>query len=329
MTGLPKAELHVHLEGTAPPELVSGWRRATASTSRAAAERPRPLPLRGLPRLPAHVRPGGERDPHRRGLPRHHLRVPGACAAEGAIYVELTASPDHAGASGYSTRSTSAASRRGIDDAGAAHGIEGRILISAVRNFGAERALAVAATPRRRPPRTVVRVLNGRRRGRVSRSTLSPRPYAIAAAAGLGCTVHAGEWARARQRPRAALTLPVTRIDHGVRAIEEPALVERAGRAWDRAQHLPDQQRRPRGLPGVRAAPAAAAARRRSPGHARAPTTRRTSARRSAGEYEVCVERLGFTERRSARRSPRPRSTPPSATRTCEPHCTSGSSFGR
>ena len=49
-------------------------------------------------------------------------------------------------------------------------------------------------------------------------------PYAIAAAAGLGCTVHAGEWA-GPPSVRAALTLPVTRIDHGVRAIEDPQLV--------------------------------------------------------------------------------------------------------
>jgi adenosine deaminase len=48
--------------------------------------------------------------------------------------------------------------------------------------------------------------------------------YAIAADAGLGCSVHAGEWAGA-ESVRAALELPVTRIGHGVRAIEDPALV--------------------------------------------------------------------------------------------------------
>lgn len=46
----------------------------------------------------------------------------------------------------------------------------------------------------------------------------------IAAGAGLGCTIHAGEW----QGPvsvRDALRLPVSRLDHGVRASEDPALV--------------------------------------------------------------------------------------------------------
>ena len=49
--------------------------------------------------------------------------------------------------------------------------------------------------------------------------------YAIAAASGLGCTVHAGEHDGASS-VRAALDLPVSRISHGVRAIEDPALVE-------------------------------------------------------------------------------------------------------
>ena len=49
--------------------------------------------------------------------------------------------------------------------------------------------------------------------------------FAIAADAGLGCTIHAGEWA-GPESVRAALELPITRIAHGVRAIEDPALVD-------------------------------------------------------------------------------------------------------
>ena len=49
--------------------------------------------------------------------------------------------------------------------------------------------------------------------------------YAIAAGSGLGCTVHAGEHDGA-ESVREALTLPISRISHGVRAIEDPALVE-------------------------------------------------------------------------------------------------------
>ncbi|HZE04401.1 MAG TPA: adenosine deaminase, partial [Solirubrobacteraceae bacterium] len=48
--------------------------------------------------------------------------------------------------------------------------------------------------------------------------------FEIAAGAGLGCTIHAGEWAGA-ESVRAALELPITRISHGVRAFEDPSLV--------------------------------------------------------------------------------------------------------
>ena len=41
--------------------------------------------------------------------------------------------------------------------------------------------------------------------------------------------MHAGEWAGA-DSVRAALELPITRISHGVRAIEDPALVDELAR---------------------------------------------------------------------------------------------------
>jgi adenosine deaminase len=51
------------------------------------------------------------------------------------------------------------------------------------------------------------------------------RAFEIVADAGLGCAVHAGEHA-GPQSVRDALRLPgVTRISHGVRAVEDPALV--------------------------------------------------------------------------------------------------------
>jgi adenosine deaminase len=56
-----------------------------------------------------------------------------------------------------------------------------------------------------------------------------PEPFTqafrIAHEAGLGCTVHAGEWA-GPESIRGGLALPgITRISHGVRAVEDPALV--------------------------------------------------------------------------------------------------------
>ena len=222
---MPKAELHVHLEGTAPPDLIR----------RLAARNGLPLPD-GLLAAPDRFRYADFLDFLRtydlaasvirsaddyRDIVYEYLA---GCAREGALYVELTASPDHAALVGLSEVEHLDGIARGIDDARAEHGIEARVLISCVRNFGVEQAIRVARHAAERPhPYVVGFSMAG------DEQNFPPGDYAeafeIAAAAGLGCTVHAGEWA-GPESVRAALELPVTRIAHGVRAIEDPALVE-------------------------------------------------------------------------------------------------------
>jgi adenosine deaminase len=224
MPSVPKAELHVHLEGTAPPELV---RRIAARNGVALPERL--LGVDGRFRytdfldflatydLAASVIRTGE---DYRDIVYEYLC---SCASGGAIYVELTASPDHAALVGLSDEEHLDGIARGIDDARRDTGIEGRILISAVRNFGVERALRVARYASSDPhPYVVGFSMAGDEAGFPAGQFAEA--YGIAAAAGLGCTVHAGEWAGA-DSVRAALELPVTRISHGVRAIEDPSVV--------------------------------------------------------------------------------------------------------
>src|ERR1700744_713377 len=222
---LPKAELHVHLEGTATPELVQ----------RLALRNGIPLPKRLLNEhgrfhygdfldflraydLAASVIKTGE---DYRDITYEYLC---ACGREGAIYVELTASPDHAQMMGMSHAEHIGGIAQGIDDARQTCGIEGRIIISAVRNFGVERALAVASYAAQETHPYVVGFSMAGDEANFPIGDFA-EAYAIAAAAGLGCTVHAGEWA-GPDSVRAALALPVTRIDHGVRAVEDSALVD-------------------------------------------------------------------------------------------------------
>jgi adenosine deaminase len=222
---IPKAELHVHLEGTAPPTLIA----------RIAQRNGLPVPdglfdgddrfvysdfldfLRAYDDAASVIRTGEDY----RDITYEYLR---SCAEQGAIYVELTASPDHAALVGLSDEEHLDGIARGIDDARAAHGIEGRILISAVRNFGVEQALRVARHAAEHPhPYVVGFSMAGDEENYPAH--LFAEPYAIASAAGLGCTMHAGEWA-GPESVRAALELPITRLSHGVRAIEDPALVQ-------------------------------------------------------------------------------------------------------
>jgi adenosine deaminase len=222
---VPKAELHVHLEGTAPPELIR----------RLAERNGLPLPdgvlagpngfryddfldfLRTYDLAASVIRTGEDY----RDIVYEYLV---SCAREGAVYVELTASPDHAALVGLSDEEHLDGIARGIDDARAEHGIEGRILISCVRNFGVERALRVARHAAERPHRYVVGFSMAGDEQNFPAGDYA-EPFEIAAAAGLGCTVHAGEWA-GPESVRAALELPITRIAHGVRSIEDPALIE-------------------------------------------------------------------------------------------------------
>jgi adenosine deaminase len=138
--------------------------------------------------------------------------------------VELTASPDHAALVGLSDEEHLDGIARGIDDARRDTGIEGRILISAVRNFGVEQATRVARYAAERPHPYVVGFSMAGDEANFPAGQFA-EAYAIVSEAGLGCTIHAGEWAGA-DSVRAALELPITRISHGVRAIEDPALVD-------------------------------------------------------------------------------------------------------
>ena len=224
MPAVAKAELHVHLEGTAPPDLVR----------RIAERNGLPLPeqmlgddgrfrytdfldfLRTYDLAASVIRTGQDY----RDITYEYLC---GCARGGAIYVELTASPDHAALVGLSDSEHLGGIAQGIDDARRDTGIEGRILISAVRNFGVERALRVARHAAERPhPYVVGFSMAGDEAGFPAGDFAEV--YAIVAGAGLGCTIHAGEWAGA-DSVRAALSLPVTRISHGVRAIEDPSVV--------------------------------------------------------------------------------------------------------
>ncbi len=151
---IPKAELHVHLEGTATPELVRSLATRHGMT----------LPpdlfdaqgdfawddflhfLKVYDDAAAVIRT----DRDYRDVTYDYLR---RCAAEGAIYVEVMSSPDHAAQAGLSFQGHLDGIVQGIEDAQADFGIEARLIVTCVRHFGVERGLEVAnACTRHRHP---------------------------------------------------------------------------------------------------------------------------------------------------------------------------------
>jgi adenosine deaminase len=223
---VPKAELHVHIEGAATPALVQ----------RIAARNGLPVPdgvigddgrfawrdfldfLDTYDGATSVIRTGDDY----RDIVYEYLV---SCAAEGAIYVELTASADHAAGVGISDEEHLAALAQGIDDARAETGIEGRIIMSCVRHFGPEKAREVARRTVEAPHPYVTGFGMGGDEAGFPPEAFAPA-FEIARAAGLGLTVHAGEWAGpASVRAALDLPVPVTRLGHGVRAVEDPGLV--------------------------------------------------------------------------------------------------------
>ena len=294
MSTVPKAELHVHLEGTAPPELVA---RIAARNGLALPERMLGDDgrfrytdfldfLRTYDMAASVIRTAEDY----RDITYEYLCD---CARGGAIYVELTASQDHAALVGLSDEDHWGGIARGIDEARDATGIEARILSSAVRNFGVEQALRVAHDAASRPhPYIVGFSMAGDEQGFPAGDFAEA--YAIAADAGLGCTIHAGEWG-GPESVRAAMELPVTRIDHGVRAIEDPPLVDELAARGIVLNTCPTSnvvlgvfgsyEEHP--LPLLRAAGVKVTLGSDDPPYFGATI---------AGEYEVCAERLGFGE---------------------------------
>ncbi len=224
---VPKAELHVHLEGTMTPELVA----------RIADRNGLPVPdglvtdhghyvfedflhfLQQYDKAASVIRTADDYA----DVTYEYLK---ACADEGAVYVELIASQDHAALIGLSDAEHWDGIARGIDRAHAETGIEGWIIASIVRNFGVPAAERIAQNLVDEPHPKVVGFNMAGDEANFPAGDFAHVFDRVANEAGLGCSVHAGEHA-GPESIRAALQLPgVTRISHGVRAVEDPRLVE-------------------------------------------------------------------------------------------------------
>lgn len=149
------------------------------------------------------------------------------CALEEVVYVETMYSPEHAErSSGIPSREHVVAIEKAIDDAREHYQIIGRILFTAVRHYGVEACEKVALLAEKEPSKYVVGFgLGGDEAG--FPPAQFKRTYDIAKSCGLGLTAHAGEWGGPETIKEALDTLQLTRLGHGVRAIENEALLQR------------------------------------------------------------------------------------------------------
>ncbi|MFA6303111.1 MAG: adenosine deaminase [Legionella sp.] len=221
---LKKAELHVHLEGTISPELaikLANRNKLTLPEGLVAPDGRSYLSkdfldfLKVYDTLAAVIK-----------VPQDYYDITfdylQSNALNGAIYIEMMYSPDHAErSSGIPSAEHLVAIQQAIDDAKKQHDIVGRILITAVRHFGVEAVEKVALQTHKDRFPCVTGFGLGGDEGAFPPKQFS-KAYHIAADAGLECTVHAGEFAPAEGMVEAMNNLPIKRIGHGVNSIYSP-----------------------------------------------------------------------------------------------------------
>ncbi|WP_194885486.1 adenosine deaminase [Paracoccus sp. NBH48] len=220
---MKKIELHLHLEGAAPPDFIRGLaKEKRADLSGVFDERGHyayddfPGFLRCYEAATSVI--NGPRD-----YARLLAEVLDRCAEEGVVYAELFVSPEFCGGADLSAWRDHLAAMTEVADRARADGIDSRGIVTAIRHFGADRARKTA----RCAAETAGGWITGFGMGgaeQVGRATDYGWSFDCAAEAGLGLTCHAGEWG-GPDSVRQALDLGCTRIGHGVQAIDDPALV--------------------------------------------------------------------------------------------------------
>lgn len=222
---IPKAELHCHIEGAAAPELVLRQAEKYGADVSAFIREGAYHWHDFTSFLKAYDGAAGLfRTPEDYAL----LAETYLCelAGQGAIYAEFFTSPDHAERIGLSARSYTEGLAEGMRRARETTGIEARMIVTGVRHVGVE-AVEKAALFAAQCGHPLVTGFGMAGDERIGHSRDFARAFDIAREAGLGVTVHAGEFGGPESVEAALDTLRPARIGHGVRAIEKPALVER------------------------------------------------------------------------------------------------------
>lgn len=222
---LPKAEIHCHIEGAAPPQLVLRQAEKYGVDMSAFIREGSFVWDDFTTFLAAYDAAAGlfRTEEDYALLAETYLT---SLAEDGAIYSEFFTSPDHADRAGLSPQAYTDGLGEGIRRAKEKTGIEGRMIVTGVRHFGVKSVEAAArfAVECGHPLVTGFGMAGEERTGH-------PRDFArafdIAREAGLGITVHAGELAGWESVAAAMDHLHPSRIGHGVRAIENPDLVRR------------------------------------------------------------------------------------------------------
>jgi adenosine deaminase len=223
----PKVELHLHLEGAAPPAFVRGLARE------------KNVDIGGIFAADGsysytdfwHFLKVYEAATSVLTSPRDYARLTRAVLAEsaaaGVVYSETFLSPDFCGGRDVAAwRDYLAAIREAAEEAERDHGITLRGIVTCIRHFGPEKARETARCAAETAGDWLVGfgIAGDEKAGKPGDFAWA---FDMAREAGLRLTAHAGEWGGPESVADALRHLRPERIGHGVRAIEDLALVDR------------------------------------------------------------------------------------------------------
>ena len=226
INALPKVELHLHLEGAAPPAFIRGLAREKNLDLAGIFDEGGGYKFTDFWNFLKVYEAATETLQSPEDYYRLTLAVLEESAASGVIYSETFLSPDFCGGRDMGAwREYLHAIREAATKAEATMGITLRGIITCIRHFGPEKARQTARCAAETAGDFIVGfgIAGDEKIG-------APKDYAwsfdAAREAGLRLTAHAGEWGGPQSVRDAIRDLGVERIGHGVRAIEDLALVD-------------------------------------------------------------------------------------------------------
>lgn len=223
----PKIELHLHLEGAAPPSFIKGLAQEKKINLDGVFDENGHYKFTNFNQFLQTYEAATNVLKSPKDFYRLTLAVLEQSAGEGVIYTEAFISPDFCGErdveawKDYSAAMLEAAQRAKVD-----FGIEMRGVVTCIRHFGGEKAKGAALCAAETMGDFITGFGIG---GDEMAGTPADFAYAfdMAREAGLRLTAHAGEWGGPQSVADAIRELGIERIGHGVQSIDDPKLLEK------------------------------------------------------------------------------------------------------
>ena len=226
LISLPKVELHLHLEGAAPPAFIRGLAREKNMDIGGIFDADGNYAFTDFWQFLKVYEAATETLKTPEDYQRLTLAVLEESAASGVVYCETFVSPDFCGGRDLvAWREYLHAMQEAADQAERDMGITLRGIITCIRHFGPDKARETARCAAETAGDWIVGFgIAG------DEKVAAPKDFAyafdVAREAGLRLTAHAGEWGGPESVRNTLSALKVERIGHGVRAIEDLALVD-------------------------------------------------------------------------------------------------------